>query len=359
MSRLPTTADVLLIDDIRRDISLRNYSTITQSLERLTGVCDQCSILISLITPVEIVQQLKDSGLNVEFDSFYDLDRIRWQDLPNIAINSPSPIPIRSDSIPSQRLMNYCQLVKIPFIITDENNNHDWISNHDGTILELDLNDVENLSDENKKSLHQISSHYGYSYYQRLLKKCEYDESPELSDPSMLSRICSSVSRTIYRLVVRIPWYQVGDRLFNITRLDISDEELYTDSIFDEYWKKLTPEEIIKKHFNPEHLLRIGVELPDVNLVLTEIGRIDRIDIIRLKRLLPYSDPSHANIVSILEKLDNDNEWISQKAIQDMILLVRYKRNLMYEYIDHPFVRHLIEISVPVNMKNSRTNPDN
>lgn len=147
----------------------------------------------------------------------------------------------------------------------------------------------------------------------------------------------------------------MGVNIFHDIRLSINHEDVYTSSIFTNYWKKLSVEDIITGHFEPEHLLTIGVGVPDVNLILNDLGMID---ILTFKRLLPYSDPSDNNIERILNDINrNINDCTAIHHY--VIILVRYKRQLMMNYQDHPFVKQLLELLSYKTMKNSRINDMN
>lgn len=331
--------DSPLIRAIAAVIHSRQYDRLPPLLERLTARENQYSVIIESTTPPDIIKQLRDSNLKVFFKifSFCTFDyqyRRSWQDLPNIVINRDNMRIPWNDSI-SQCLIDYCLLARIPFTIFDNYDSFD----------QFDLRDIEQLDEDNKSILHQLSTKASKTNNHRclrLLKQSTYSKSSEI--------VVTESILPILRLW--LPWSIVDiDQL----RSDINCEELYTSRRFNNYWRCLTPQQIIERHFDPNHLLRIGVEVPDINLALADPMATN---ILTLKRLLPYSNPSKDNIAIILDLIDRYDRANNHITIHIIVLLVRYKRDIMMDHADHPFVRHLLEIS-SVMVKNSRSNVDN
>ena len=301
---------------------------IPYTLQQLTNRHNQ-AINISPITPPDIIDQLIDYDFNVtlnNLDSLYDGHQCNWRSLLNI-ISNTSRFPMKPRNslrlginwLVGNALINYYILARIPFSLSDDYD----IS---GILDEFDQQDIDLLSESTQKIVHDYSIKNNHSCCLRMLKKSGYP---------------CSVPMNYYSLTSWVPWVTWVE---NIILNMISNEELYTDSTWSSYLKRLMP----------QHLIRV----PDVNLILTDINN-PRFMVL-LKRLLPYSDPSDYHIKYILDQISKGNNHRKFNLyMSTAILLVRYKRNLMMEYIDHPFVRHLIEISVPKRMKNSRTNPDN
>lgn len=325
MSNLPINPNytVYPLDTIAARLGDRQYDSITNLLSQLDNTD----------------HRIRDYNINVHFNNIRDIKSIRWGDLINIVSNLPRPIVIHWGRCHGQLLFEYCLLMRIPFTIVLRTmiciNRIDLSS-----IIELTADDIEYLDDDCKEHLLQISNRYNIHYYRRLINNME---------PSTPWYI-----RFFYRLFNLLRMIDRGSILDEV-RSHYHKEEYYTQSILDDEWRKLTPQQIVEQQFDPQHLIRIGVEVPDVNIVLMEVGRIG---VRKLKLLLPYSDPSEENILKILEKLEDDESCIYNKAIIDIVILVRYKRWLMSKYRYHPFVNHLIQES-DIKMKNSRTNKNN
>ena len=332
--RLPPIEDQQLVEHIIRCVNNRQYHHISAIIQRLTNI-DRLSINLSLTTSVDAVKLLRDSGIKVTFNSdIDDLVRWRWQDIPNLVANSSSPLSIRLMGYLNNLdnlLIDYCQLANIPFeLITS------CIEPSHYRDITLVLDNVSLLNDNNKKTLAEVN---GYSYLLRLLHQSGYP----VEVPTRYTLV------TFYKLLTWIPGI---NRYLDNVRESINDEDLYTNpslwhshgacNAINSYWKSLTPQQIIAKHFDPQHLINVGIKVPDVNLILNDI---ENVNILTFKRLLPYSNPSSGNIEKILNMINGDNQGLSTgEIIHLVILLVRYKRELMMEYQDNPFVEHLMNI---------------
>lgn len=333
-----------LIEDIAYTVNRNQYDRLPDLLQQLGPDGNQHTIAARLTTPPIVIKQLRDADLEIRFDDLYHLDEWEWNDLISIAANSPRPIPIQWNLRIGQSLFNYCQLAKIPFIIID---GYQHSNNKESLLSQLDINDIESLDEDNRRAIHSLSITHDYPCCLRLLRATGMTEIPGTAISDMMDRL------SMYN-----PWAN-RDQLFDDLRDNVDNEHMYTSPRFDDHWKRLTPEVIISRQFNPQHLLRIGMEIPDINLIMTI-----RTDVITtMKKLLPYSNLSRENIETILRSVDRgacnrSNNNVS-RSIDMIIVLVRYKRQLMIEYIDHPFIEHLIWISEKSRMKNSRTNTAN
>lgn len=342
-----------LIDSIITILDNRQYDELPDLLKRLGFNAGLCSIVVKLTTPPTIIDQLTDSGLTISLMGIYHLNDWKWQDLPIIAANLSCPESSRTiiqwNSSISGVLISYCQLTKTPFIISNiDYRPYDNYVEFESEILDqLLLEDIRELDDDNKETLHQIALHRQDYNCLRLLR--------ESGHSTILSMCGIQIKYAICKLIIRFLWEDDNLDDLNNLRDGLDGEPLYTSSRYNNQWKKLTPQQIVSKHFNPEHLIRIGVEVPDINVILNDTNHFR---ILSLKLLLPYTDPTDMNIRKMLDKA-NGSGWYSYRCIHAIILMVRYKRELMMRYWNYELVRSLMGTLDIKRMKNSRTNITN
>lgn len=355
-SELSSGPDQSIIDKINNNLRRHRYDRIEPLLQRLTDTNTQYTANPCISTPLGIIESLRNAELEIVFQCHRSSLSVQWEDFINMTSNLPadSGIPYNMDI--GSCLISYYQLARTPFNINTNNHGFSYYPHrhrrfnyllepiddldHDelihrmyqlrftSSLMELDLNDIELMTPDNKRDLHLAAKTLGETYYLRLLQRTGYIQN--VPQHQLFNGLMKSIA-----------WIP-GSRSFILgkIRFDYNNEELYTDSIFDQCWKKLTPEQIIDKEFNPDHLQRIGVVIPHIDLALEDITKTN---ILTVKRLIPHSDPSDHIIKNIVVNLDNSNDC---KHIEIVILLVRYKRTLMMKCISHSFVRRLINMSV-------------
>ena len=315
---------ILLLNDLYRYTTHRQYNLVPAILEQLADHdCSQYQLTVELTTPPQIIESLRDIDLHVEFCMVMTYNG--WEDVVNVIKNSPRPIKIETCLTSSYALIVYIQLTEVPYLLSYGYYNRamDWIN-------ELIPEDIDRLNDQNKAIVHKtyltldlrIS---GWNY--TLLRRSGY----------IGWSMYPLQGVNLLKIGSYIPW--LSQSIFNRYRTDKDYESLYTHSSFNQYWRELSPEEIVQGSFDSEHLDRIGVEVPHVDLVLRE----DRIDLVKLKRLLPYSTPSDELVRSVLQKLDDyPDECHHLKVI---LTIAQYKKSVLYQCADHPLIQHLIEVT--------------
>lgn len=342
-----------IIDQINDKLRLHQYDELEDLLQELTDN-NQHSVNACISTPSNILTLLR-SRLEVVFHCHRNSLSVNYEDFTVMANHLPSGVPYNMDI--GSCLVSYYQLLKIPFTISTNNRGFSYYPHRHrrfnyllepndyqdevnrlyqlrftSFLMELDIKDIESMSSDNKRDLHLAAKTLGETYYLRLLQRAGYIQN--VPQHQFFNGVMKSIA-----------WIP-GSRSFILDkiRVDYNNEELYTDSVFDQCWRKLTPQQIIDKEFNPDHLKRIGVDIPHIDLAL---GDVTKTNILTVKRLLPHSDPADHIIKNIVVDLDNCTDC---KQIEIVILLVRYKRVLMMKCIDHPFVKHLIQRSIEARM---------
>ena len=338
---LPITTDnaephILLLNYLIDRLIVNQYDEVHSILEQLSDHdCRIYRMVIKRTIPHKIVKQLKHHGFNVYFLHIaMNIGRIRsYEDIINIAKNSPRPAIVRLYHIPAiQCLIQYYQLAKIPYILEDYYEYRELID----WLMELTPEEVDQFDECNEMAIHRLiigmASDYEWGYI--LLRRSDCNSVKKPIDNSYYLRVCS-----------HIPW--VSRVVFNRYRQLLNGELFYTRPIFDQYWKELSVEDIVSGFFNSDHLQRIGIEVPHIDLILRE----ERINLVKLKRLLQYSTPSREYVKMILTNLDNNSyDWHNLKVV---LTIAQYKKSVLYEYSNHPLVRHLLKVSNNKSIKNA------
>lgn len=324
------------------------------ALNYFTLVCpknvEQYSIRVCMTTPLAYLSLLRTSPLKIEY--YYPNRQLTWRELVNIITNVLSKTGIPANINIGSCVLGYCQLMNIPLTIHASEFPHSyWVHRHrkfdklekfvessqvsdedyifylsrliaSTSIMELDNIDIDDMTYENKEALYNAARISNDNYTLGLLKGM--DNFP----------LSKSVSSTIISYCTWIPFSKrwILDQL----REDPNNEHLYTDVKFDDIWKSFTPQQIIEKEFNPEHLRKLGITVPDIDLVLSDITNTN---ILTIKRSLRYSNPSQYSIELVLDGVDKS----VIHCLEVTIILVQRRRELMNNYRNHPFVAHLLD----------------
>ena len=342
---------ILQLNSLYQSVNYEWYDQISIILERLQHHdCSCYQLAINSVTPVKTVELLREVGFKVVFHHL-NLNGYRsWTDLITIVNNVDRPIKININNyILTRYLIQYCQLANIPYqLICDYNyyNSIHWL-------MELVAEDIDMLDDHNRRVVDGICLRvyrlYDCEYGYILLRQSSYNGN--LEQPSLRRNhgARSAISR-FDRLLNWIP--RIGWSTFNHYRQDINNECYYTHSSLNRYWRQLSTNGIAAGYFNCEHLQSIGVDIPHVNLILNQ----ERINLVKLKRLLPYSTPSRESvgrIVKLMDELDQLRDGHNQ-YLPVILTIAQYKKSVLYHCDDHPLINHLIEVTSNKLTKSAR-----
>lgn len=345
-----------VIDNIITHMNNEDYDKFITALNYFKLIDDksgQHKIRVCMTTHLAYLSLLRVESFKLQY--YYPSEIISWRQLINMIDNMIAGTGIPHNMNYSSCMLSYCQLLNIPITINSSDmypieytvhrhRMYDKLSEllhsmsvadddyvptlyklrYSTSIMELVKSDIEQLTDDNRQSLLTVALNVNHTYTIRLINSSDNHE------------VYNDTTTTLLLSMSWIP--HIKNWILNQLRSDVNCEQGYTDPRLDSAWKCLTPQQIIEKEFNPEHLIKLGIEVPDIDIALADVAKTN---ILTVKRLLPYSNPSQHSIELVLQGVDN----LVANCLEIAILLVIHKRELMNNYRNHPFVDHLISNS--------------
>lgn len=251
---------------------------------------------------------------------------------------------IKLDLLVDGPMISYCKLAKIPHQLVGLertfNPPHRAFPVGEFKYLNLDLDDINNLCEKDKRWLSDYCIRVNDRHYYDLLQQVGYP----------VNGVINPTYRRM-RIVKRFGWIpRVKKMIFNTYRSNYTSSlTILTSPEFNGIWKSLSYREIMSDEFDVEHLISIGVQVPHINLVLDEIRTKDVItsrDVHIAKKLIPYSIPSAENVDDLIkrcciEQAHDVRGHTTLQAVDIVLMLVRYKKIELGKYegisgfIDH------------------------